>query len=81
MRIPCSKQRGERGSAFIMVLALIVILLVILAANDGSISSLRRELRATEAAQQRHWRQVSVGTNAPAPQPARAATEQGGDHD
>jgi len=50
-----STRTTRRGSAVIMMLALIAMLLVIVSANNGSINSLRRELRVIERAQQRHW--------------------------
>ena len=66
-------RRRQRGSAFIIMLALIAILLVIMTANNGSINSLRGELRAVERAQQRHWRQSALATNLPPSLPATPA--------
>jgi type II secretory pathway component PulK len=70
---PTMRAHSCRGSAFLMVLALIVMLLVITTANNGSINSLRSELRALERAQARHWRQTALTTNLPANPPATNA--------
>ena len=70
---PSTSRRHQRGSAFIIMLALIAILLVIMTANNGSINSLRGELRAVERAQHRHWRQTSLATNLPPTLPATPA--------
>jgi hypothetical protein len=64
-----------------MLLALIAMLLVIVSANNGSINSLRRELRVIERAQQRHWQQVSTVTNRPAASPASTPAPPGAAHE
>lgn len=71
MKLPCplapqpGSRGARRGSAVLMLLALIALLLVIVAANDGNINSLRRELRVIERAQQRHWQTFPHPTNPP----------------
>ena len=79
MTIRLSAERhNRRGSAFIIMLALIAMLLAIMSANEGSINGLRGELRALERAQTRHWRQTSVATNLPPslPQAANPSTHE-----
>jgi len=62
--LPTSSFHGQRGSALIMMLGLIAMLLVIATANNQSVTWLRRELRIVE--QQQLQRLNAGATNSPA---------------
>ena len=61
---PNTARRRQRGSALIMMLGLIAMLLVIATANNQSVTWLRRELRIVE--QQQLQRLNAGATNSPA---------------
>jgi hypothetical protein len=64
-----------------MLLVLIAMLLVIITANNGSINSLRRDLRAIEREQQRHWQGFPGATNRPAASPLVTPAPEGAAHE
>jgi hypothetical protein len=64
-----------------MLLVLIAMLLVIITANNGSINSLRRELRVIEREQQRHWQGFPGATNRPAVSPVVTPAPEGAAHE
>ena len=61
-----SRQRGRRsGSAVIVVLALLAIMLIYVAANLRTIASLGAELRLLDRQQVRRLQKATQATNAP----------------
>ena len=80
-RDACPTHASCRGSAVIMLLVLIAMLLVIITANNGSINSLRRDLRAIEREQQRHWQGFPGATNRPAASPLVTPAPEGAAHE
>jgi hypothetical protein len=62
--LPTTSSGHQRGSALIMLLGLIAMLLVVSAANNHSVTWLRRELRLVE--QQQTKRLNAFATNSPA---------------
>jgi hypothetical protein len=53
MRI--TRPKRERGSATLLMIGLLALLLVVLAANTASINHVRMDLRRIDREQQRHW--------------------------
>lgn len=66
-------QRRNRGSAVLIVLALLALIVIFSNANTQIINSLRAELRLIEQRQLKHWSSTSTATNA-APTLATNAT-------
>jgi hypothetical protein len=58
-----SRTRNERGSAVIVILALVSILLVYTMANMRSLYSLGRELKLLDQRQTHHWQTTAPATN------------------
>ena len=80
-RDACPTHASCRGSAVVMLLVLIAMLLVIITANNGSINSLRRDLEAIEREQQRHWQGFPGATNRPTASPVVAPAPEGAAHE
>lgn len=70
-RSPAPAPLGQRGSATIVVLALLVLTLGCVLAASRALGHLRGELRLLDQRQRLHWE--SLGTNQPAPPSAVAA--------
>ena len=65
MRIQPRNDR-QRGSAFLMLLGILALLFVVVAANQGSLRTLRRELKMVEQQQVKRWAATAVlATNLP----------------
>lgn len=62
-------QRGERGSATILVLALVAIMMVFLTSNQRVLHSLKREVRLVEQQQLKKFQAPTAKPDAPPARP------------
>jgi hypothetical protein len=59
----CSKPNRQSGSAVIMMLGLLTLVLVTVSANTASVRNLDRELKLLNQRQIRHWQPNGISTN------------------
>ena len=67
MKTVASTQGSERGSAVIVVLALLLLILAFMAGNDVTLRSLRREMQIIEERQLRKYEPPESGDSRPGP--------------
>ncbi|HOB99696.1 MAG TPA: hypothetical protein PKM43_13270 [Verrucomicrobiota bacterium] len=67
MKTVASTQGSERGSAVIVVLALLLLILAFMAGNDVTLRSLRREMQIIEERQLRKYEPPEPGSSQTGP--------------
>ena len=77
-RSHAGRRAGQRGSAVIVVLAFLAIMLIYVDSNLQTLGHLNRDLKLVERRQLRHWEIAGMlSTNAPPARPAPAAAPSG----
>lgn len=70
VRRVCTRRTGERGSAILIVLILLVLMTALVVSNCLALHFLKRELKLVEQKQKQQTSQVVRGPQAPQPNPA-----------